>query len=204
MKLSINSHIKLVFVLVLGFMIPQSLTAASLKEAMIGGEIQQYMNNGTIDACGVVLFAIETQAATSPKELLGFNGSITVQNNVGMLKGRAVSLTNPSFRKKNETSVPKPLETKNIWMKVANLKATTPLSSFPLQNSEDPGYMLYGTSLDDALPLLFNIIHKRPMQIGTRISGNKFDSVLYGKVDISDADIKQLDNCLKELFQVEE
>jgi len=112
MKLSINSHIKLVFVLVLGFMIPQSLTAASLKEAMIGGEIQQYMNNGTIDACGVVLFAIETQAATSPKELLGFNGSITVQNNVGMLKGRAVSLTNPSFRKRMKPAYLSPLRPK--------------------------------------------------------------------------------------------
>lgn len=171
-------------------------------EALVFGSAQQHTTAGVLDSCGVVLVAVEKFDGAPVGKLLMFNGSFSIGAvGAGLVKGRAAEIDAKLLvNGKAKLTDAKPLPTVNVWMKGPDKPATHPLVQSPLQNSEDPGYLIYGTSLDSALGLLESVVAERPIQLGVRIKGRNFDQALFGVVQMTNGQREQFDQCVGELL----
>jgi hypothetical protein len=180
------------------FLCTAGASAATLMPAMLGGQVQQFAENGKINGCGVTLFGVEQNQSG---RALVFNGSVVLFNSgAALVKGRVSEVD--SKRLSSPTFGPTDLKTllsKNFWMKAPLASATTPLGA-GIQKSEDKGYVLYGASLDAAFPIVQAVLDGEKIQIGFLTAGNKSEQVMFGVVSISDDEKEQLTICLRELI----
>ncbi len=174
-----------------------SVNAASLIPAQMGGQVQQTLEAGKVNGCGLTLFGVE-QAQSG--RVLVFNGSIVVFNSgAALIKGRVSSvdqkvIVSSGFSPKDLTT----LRSKNLWMKAPRTNATTPTGSGIL-DSEDKGYVLYAASLDTAFPVVLSVLEGEKIQIGFHTDGNKSAQIMFGEVSLTGDEKEQLRNCLQEI-----
>lgn len=194
----LTRHAKPLLLLAAVLLCTAGVEAATLMPATLGGQVQQFSENGKINGCGLTLFGVEQ---TQIGRALVFNGSVVLFNSgAALVKGRVSEvdskrLKSPAF----SLSDLKPLLTKNFWMKAPLASATAPLGA-GIQKSEDIGYVLYGASLDAAFPVVQAVLESEKIQIGFLTTGNKSEQVMFGVVSLTDDEKEQLTNCLREFI----
>lgn len=183
--------------------LPALLSAGSLSEATFIGQIQQSMELGKVSSCGVAISAMEI--AQPPTGTLNiFNGSLYLVNlSSGLVKGRAAKadaalLVSGKFSEKDI----KPVPTKYIWAKGYRSKATAARSLREVMRLDDPTYIIYNSDFDSIMGVFDSILQRKPIQVGMLAQGAPNDTVLFGVVEISDAEREQFRECLSDLFAV--
>jgi hypothetical protein len=183
----------------LGMTVSLAVHAGALSKALIGGQVQQFLDGGRVTGCGVTLSAIEEGA--SPSDLLKvFNGSFMMSSPfAGLMKGRASTITGAKVLGGDigPGSI-KVLKTEMVWIKAQGAEATTVSTGQNIRQSDDPGYIMYLTPMKPLLAMVDAIQDGTPIQIGMRASSQKFDAVLFGKVSMQDDEKAALANCIIE------
>ena len=113
------------------------------------------------------------------------------------MKGRAATVpASKLLSGKFDYTMVKALKTERVWAKAQGADATTVSPGEQIRRSDDPGYIIYVTPLKPLLSLITAIFDDVPIQVGTKASGDNIESVLYGKVVMSDEDKGALAACL--------
>ena len=191
------------FAAIVSMVLSTQAFSASLVESSFKGEAQQNMDGGAITMCGVHIYGAEKAANNDAPKLLGFNGSINVYMGAGVVKGKASIVDFDPARKLSDRVRIVPQKTENIWMKAPGKKATTPLEHSPMRESVDKGFLIYGADIDEAFPVVLAILRKSPIQISLKRSGIRDASIMFGVVEMSDAQTMQLDACIRELYEID-
>ncbi len=176
-----------------------SAASATLVEGNISGQVQVFTDKGEITSCGLTLVAIEVPKAPGGV-LMVFNGSFTLQDpRGGLVKGRAAQLSGRALASgKAVPSDIKPLDTEFVWLKAPGAAATFPVNSKAIGRSDDPGYQIYVSCLTSLLAITEAVTDGRPIQVGMRVRGRGTDNGLYGKVELSEPDMAQFQQCVGE------
>lgn len=186
----------------MGLLICSSIAAhgGTLIEAQMSGQVQQAFNGSELSACGVVIVAIESITGAPTGKVLVFNGSFSIGNlSGGLVKGRASEVDAKRIASgKAGLGDIRPLETTNVWMKAPGAPVTTPMKSVPIQKSDDPGYLIYGSDFESVFALVKAVQSRQPIQIGVRAKGRNFDQALFGTVQMTEAQSSQFDQCMVE------
>jgi hypothetical protein len=193
------SRLKLGACFALGIFFSFAANAGALSKAIIGGQVQQFLDDGRVTGCGVTLSALEE--GTSARDVLHvFNGSFMMSSPVaGLMKGRASTITGAQVLSGNLNPASlKVQKTEMVWAKAQGAAATTVAPGQGIRKSDDPGYITYLTPLKPLLALVDAIHDATPIQIGLKSSAKAFDVVLFGKVDMPDDDKAALANCMRE------
>jgi hypothetical protein len=170
--------------------------ADTLTEALFQGQVQQSFDGDKVASCGVVVSGLEL---TSTGNALMFNGSFAVYDPLGgLVKGGASEIDAKLVGTANSQKHIRHLQIANVWFKGQGAPRTTVRDGTTINKGEDPRYILYATGLKPLSALLQSISDKQPIQIGVRVAGRKFDQVLFGVVNLSDAQSAQLGQCLTE------
>lgn len=163
------------------------------------GQVQQFLSDGKVSSCGVSLVAVEEITTAQDKPRV-FQGSFMLAGpGGGLMKGRAATapgdkLLSGAF---NLTML-RPLKTERVWAKAQGSDATTVRPGERVQNSDDPGFIVYITPLAPLVALVSAVFDGTTIQIGTQAVGEKFEHVMYGKIVMSDDDREALATCLGE------
>lgn len=170
--------------------------ADTLAEALFQGQVQQSFEGDKVASCGVVISGLEL---TNTGDALMFNGSFAVYDpQGGLVKGGASEIDAKLVGVLNVQNKVRRLKIDNVWLKAQGAPRTTLRSGTTIGNGEDPLYILYATGLQPLVALLRSISEKQPIQIGVRVAGRQFDQVLFGVVNLSDAQSAQLGQCVSE------
>jgi hypothetical protein len=173
--------------------------SATLVEGSISGQVQVFTDKGELTGCGLTLVAIEVPK-TPGGVLTVFNGSFSLQDpRGGLVKGRAAQLSGRALASgKAVPSDIKPLETEFVWLKAPGAAATFPVNSNAIGRSDDPGYQIYVASLTSLMAVTEAVTDGQPIQVGMRVRGRGTDNALYGKVELSEQDMAQFQQCVGE------
>lgn len=170
--------------------------ADMLAEALFQGQVQQSFEGEKVASCGVVITGLEL---TNSGDALMFNGSFAVYDpQGGLVKGSASEIDAKLVGAANVPNKVRRLRIENVWFKAQDAPRTTLRSGTTMGKGEDPRYILYATGLQPLAALLGSISDRRPIQIGVRVAGRKFDQVLFGVVNLTDAQSAQLGQCVSE------
>lgn len=163
------------------------------------GQVQQQSKNNEIDACGVTVSAMEVRTGPPSGTLLIFNGSIMIYGpEGGLVKGRASELDARLMATgKYDLSTLKPLRTISTWMKAPAKPLTAPIAGTGVKDAEDRGYRIYASDFDAVFGVITAVIERQVIQIGMKTQGTT-DRILFGKVELSDAEHEQLLACMRE------
>lgn len=173
-----------------------SAQAATLAEALFEGQVQQSFEGEKVASCGVVISGLEL---TNSGDALMFNGSFAVYDpQGGLVKGSASEIDAKLVGAANVQNKVRRLKVDNVWLKAQGAPRTTLRSGTTIGRGEDPLYILYATGLQPLAAILRGISERQPIQIGVRVSGRKFDQVLFGVVNLTDAQSAQLGQCVSE------
>ncbi|BAL24018.1 hypothetical protein [Azoarcus sp. KH32C] len=125
------------------------VSADTVREAALAGELQQFTTDGKVSACGVTISAIElvkTRPAPGDK-LLVFNGSFMLYSlSGGLVKGRASEVQGADFLAGKPNLHPR--EAAAYWLKAQGKPATSPAPGQGMQPSDDPAYKVYVTEFE--------------------------------------------------------
>lgn len=173
--------------------------AGVLSKAVIGGQVQQFTDDGRVTGCGVTLVAFEEKPFNGTSRLM-FNGSFMFSNPVtGLMKGRVVSIPESVAKTGNITAATvKPLRTKMFWAKAQGEVATTVVEGQALKASDDPGYFVYLTPTLPLLAMVQAVLDGTPVQIGVNSAEVKYEMVMFGTVLMSDDHKTALRDCMGE------
>lgn len=176
-----------------------SVHCATLVEGSITGQVQVFTDKGSVTGCGLTLVGVEVPVVNSGTSSV-FNGSFSVQDaRGGLVKGRAAELSTKALVSgKASLSDIKPLDTAFVWMKAPGASATFPVNSNASGRSDDPGYLIYVSSLGSLLSIIDAIANKQPIQLGMRVKGRTTDNAMYGAVQLSESDMAQFHQCIGE------
>lgn len=174
--------------------------AAMLLEATVIGQSQQQTQSGAVIACGVTIAAIEATPGPPTGRSLIFNGSVMIYSpNGGVVKGRVSDMDSKAIASGNlDFSKIKVLPSENFWIKAPNAIATESRTGTDVSNSEDPGYKYYLSSFESIWSVIQAVLEKRPIQVGFKVKGRTVERVLFGELQMTDAQRGQLDQCLAE------
>lgn len=173
--------------------------AGTVSEAAISGEVQQFIREGAISACGIDLVAFESTPQT-PSSIRAFNGSYVIVDLAGgIVKGRAATVrgsddSNVSARR----YAVKPVETTFVWLKAPGSKATSVIDGQSVTKSEDPGFITYLADFKSLMEFTVAVLDRKPVQIGFTTKGAQYDVILAGVVKMSDPQLEQLQQCIAE------
>lgn len=176
--------------------------SGTLTEGVIAGQIQQSIIDGKVEACGVVVAAMEKPSQTTG-QINVINASFMLMGaGGGLIKGRAATVDSSKILKIPQPP-PKitPKLTEFVWMKPEGLAATTPNGKIKLQKSEDPGYIIYGASFESIIGLVDAVLDKKTIQIGAKTKTGNYDQAIFGVVQISDQEAIQLRNCIGDMAE---
>lgn len=174
--------------------------AGLLKQATMGAQVQQFLTNGEVSGCGLNITAVEK--GTSPRDVLwGLNGSFVFASlDYGLVKGRAFTVNAADILSgRAGPSSLKPQKTEMVWIKSSGATATTLIPGQTVRASDDPGYIMYLTPLDPLLAVISAIFDKAPVQVGFKSTTPDFDVVLFGAIEMAEADRQALSSCMNEL-----
>lgn len=174
--------------------------AAMMLEATVIGQSQQQTQAGAVIACGITIAAIEVTPGQPTGRSLIFNGSLMIYSpNGGVVKGRVSDMDSKAIAAGNfDFSRIKVLPSENFWIKAPNAPATEPRTGSDVSNSEDPGYKYYLSDFDSIWSVIQAVLEKRPIQVGFKLKGRTAEQVLFGELQMTDAQRGQLDQCLAE------
>jgi hypothetical protein len=175
-----------------------SSNAGSLLPAILGGQVQQFTDNGAVSGCGITLFAVELNA---PKQALVFNGSAAIyKTGVTAVKGRGSEMDAKLIGSKDfDIKKLKTLKTQMFWLRAKGSPATTIAAGTKFFDSEDKDYRMYVSSFDPVFKFIDSVLTGESVQIGLKVEGRNSEQVLFGTVDISEDEKSQLGACLGEL-----
>jgi len=172
------------------------LRADVLAEALLQGQVQQSFDGDKLATCGVVIAGLEL---ANTGNVLMFNGSFVLHDlRGGFVKGGASEIPAKLVGAGNSQKHIRHLRVENVWFKGQGAPRTTVLKGSKANRGEDPRFVLYATGLEPLFGVLQDISDHRPIQIGVRVAGRKFDQVLFGVVNLSDAQFAQLSRCIVE------
>lgn len=173
-----------------------SAQADTLAEALFQGQVQQSFEGEKVASCGVVISGLEL---TNSGDALMFNGSFAIYDpQGGLVKGSASEIDAKLVGAANVQNKIRRLKIDNVWLRAPGAPRTTLRSGTTIGKGEDPLYILYATGLQPLAALLRSISDRQPIQIGIRVAGRKFDQVLFGVVNLTDAQSAQLAQCVSE------
>ncbi len=128
-----------------------------------------------------------------------FSGSFSVYDlRGGLVKGGAFEVDAKLVGKPNKEKEIRSLQIEDVWFKGHGAPRTTVLEGATVSRGEDPRYIVYVTGLKPLTALLQSISDRQPIQIGVKVTGRKSGQVLFGVVNLSDAQSAQLAQCVAE------
>lgn len=170
--------------------------ADTLTEALFQGQVQQSFDGNKLASCGVVIAGLEL---ANSGNVLMFNGSFALHDlRGGLVKGSASEIPAKLVGTGDSQKHIRHLRVEKVWFKGHGAPRTTVLEGSKANRGEDPRFVLYATELESLSGVLQSISDKQPIQIGVRVAGRKFDQVLFGVVNLSDAQFAQLSQCIVE------
>lgn len=179
-----------------GVLATVSSYAGQIKEAMLFGAVQQFLDKGQPSACGVRIIAMETFNPKVDMVLYVHDGSILVHKNVGgSVKALLTTTTTSQVLSKQQASTPNIPLTRS-WFKAPRTAATQVIKDVP---SETESALFYATEFANSLAVIDSALSGEPIQIGFQERGRDIETILFGSVVMSDAEKGQLLNCLQEL-----
>ncbi|WP_290901186.1 hypothetical protein [Aquabacterium sp.] len=171
--------------------------ADTVADALLSGQVQQFMDDGSITGCGVVLSAVETGVGANQTAHV-FHGSISVMGLTGgLVKGRVSTIPGKKLLA-GDASALAIQAARMVWVKAPGAPATALLPGQRVHQSEDRGYILYGAALPPLVDVMFAVQDGKPIQIGMRTAKANYDVILAGVVEMSPAQQQQLAQCLGE------
>ena len=170
--------------------------ADTLTEALLQGQMQQSFEGDVVASCGVVISGLEL---TSSGKALVFSGSFAVYDpGGGLVKGGANEIDAKDVGSSESLKRITPLNAENVWFKAQGAPRTVVLAGSSIGKAEDKGYIIYPPPFKPLSSLLQSVLTKQPIQVGVRVAGRKADQVLFGVVNMSDAQSEQLAQCVTE------
>lgn len=171
--------------------------AGTVADALLSGQVQQFMDDGKVTGCGVTLSAVET--GVGPKHTAHvFHGSISVMGLTGgLVKGRVSTIPGKKLLAGDASALA--IQTAQmVWVKAPGAPATALLPGQRVHQSEDRGYIVYVAALPPLVDAMFAVQDGKPIQIGMRTAKVDYDVILAGVVEMSPAQHAQLGQCLGE------
>lgn len=171
--------------------------AGTVADALLSGQVQQFMDGGKVTGCGVTLSAVET--GVGPKQTAHvFHGSISVMGLTGgLVKGRVSTIPGKKLLA-GDASALAIQAAQMVWVKAPGAPATALLPGQRVHQSEDRGYIVYVAALPPLVDTMFAVQDGKPIQIGMRTAKLDYDVILAGVVEMSPAQHEQLGQCLGE------
>lgn len=171
--------------------------AGTVADALLSGQVQQFMDDGQVTGCGVTLSAVETSAGVNQTAHV-FHGSISVMGLTGgLVKGRVSTIPGKKLLA-GDASALATQAAQMVWVKAPGAAATALLPGQKMNPSEDRGYIIYVASLPPLVKAMIAIQEGKPIQIGMRTAKVDYDVILAGVVEMSPAQQQQLAQCLGE------
>ena len=166
--------------------------AQPLTEVELLGQPLQYLKEGKVDGCGVRIVGLRP-LGSPPTTVQGIDVSFNLfAPGVGSVKGL---LMEGPLSVRTADLPRKPLS--RIWLRAPGSDATTSSNGQFHESPTDKLALLYTTSSIDSVIALFTAtIEKKSIQIGVRAKGTELDRVFFGVVKLSEAESKQIADCL--------
>lgn len=189
-------------VLLAGIALSGNTQAGTLIEAIIHGQALQYMDGGNVSGCGVRVIAVEVlhtpDSGLKPDtELRSIDGSFTgLMRGYGMLKAYH---TRPTAKDIGDGKINTDhLEIKHFWFKAPGHPATQPRGEV-VTSDETKHALIYAADLGLTMELINAVSGGEPIQIGFQGMNDPVETILYGAVQMSEGDMKQLATCLGDM-----
>lgn len=174
-----------------------ALLAALATTAQAGIVIQSSMQgaaavmvrSGAVDGCGfrVLSFVHEPDGST---EVVDFSFNVYAEG-IALLKAGYVTL-NVATKKRDIGPI------QDFWIKADGADPAS--RQGPMGPSQSPrGYLLQGTSLDDAMTLMKAVFDSRPVMVGVRRTKADVDIIHSGTIDAPEADKQEVLRCFKDV-----
>lgn len=171
--------------------------AGSVSDAAIAGQVQQFIDAGEVTGCGVTLSAIELLSSPNQTAQV-FNGGLSLIGPYGgLVKGKASTVAGKRLLA-GDVSAARVQKTEMVWVKAPGAAATTVMEGQKIAHSDDPGFIMYAADIRALAAVLTAVQESKPIQIGMRTAGSKFDVILAGVVQLSEAQQLQLAQCTVE------
>ena len=155
------------------------------------------VKQGDITGCGYRLIGSKINTSGGKKSNaidLSFNLYI---EGVAAVKGGLLEFDVKSLQ---ENKSPQPIAIKNFWVKSKGAKATNPINNQIIKSQSPVGYMLYTTEVENVVPLFGAVYAREQVMIGYRRANEDFDRVFNGSITLTDAEEKQIQDCVVELL----
>jgi hypothetical protein len=94
---------------------------------------------------------------------------------------------------------PRPVPIDNAWVKAPNEAAPQPLSG--VHDGQDVGSKIYAILPNSAARLITATLARETIMLGVQRKGDRSDRIAFGQVNLTDAEVKQVDQCLRELLK---
>jgi hypothetical protein len=173
--------------------------AGTIMAAEFGGQPLIYQQDGRVTGCGVRVFGLTKY--TSAREVVHVvdssmvfyvDGMSLLKAGVGVTTGEAITTQKPSL---------KPVRISNFWMRRAGDNPPAPLNGKVLRSPEQPNFLLYGIPMASFADLSEVVYGQVELQIGFRPEKSGVDSVLSGKVVMSEDDIHRFGDCVRTIIK---
>ena len=169
--------------------------AGTVEQATIVADPQMQVKDGAVQGCGYRLKAIPSSFDGLSSVVILDTSFNFYSTGLGLLKGGALA-----FQAKGGTlgqATTKQIE--SFWLKTATGRPTTPQRK--VIPAENKGYLLYSESIDTILNLFASVAEGVPITVGVRIKGESVDRIYTGRVNLSDQDKAQGDQCIEDLMK---
>lgn len=168
--------------------------AGTVEQATVFAEPQMQVNDGALQGCG---YRIKSIPKFDPDSVVVLDMSFNIYSpGFVLMKGGAVQFDVKDGRPDNP--VVRPIA--GFWLKAPNMRPTTALNG-KLTPAENKGYLLYGEKVDAVMRLFNAVWDREALTLGMRIKGESIDRIHTGTVQVSDEDVRQVQQCFDELVQ---
>jgi hypothetical protein len=162
-------------------------------ETRIDGQPLIYVKDGHIHGCGVRFIGFQLGT-----DSIARSWDISVNfyaDGFAAVKGMSYEL---DARRLGTSDPPRVMPIQSAWVKAPNEPAPQPLSG--AHDGEDSGSKIYAVSFDAAVKVFLATIAQEEMMLGIRRKGENGERIAFGRVNLSEAERRQLDQCVRELL----
>ena len=153
----------------------------------------QYMTEGVVMGCGARLFGTLPWGGKSRAR--GIDVSVNLRRESGFVKALSYDVTLPGSAASIRAA---PIDM--AWLRASGSNATKPVQGKPIAG-ETVGSILYVANGEDVADVLIALLKRQSIQIGVKRTNESGERIFYGKARASEADLRQLDSCLREVFK---
>lgn len=169
-----------------------------VEPANFEGQPVVSLKSGNINGCGFRIVGAKIDL-NSLKKSFGIDFSFNFYDSgIGIVKGgiRELKLNN-----KKEVDMGQAIPIKTFWIKAKSQKATNPIGQIISKGINPTNYLLYESDPESIANLFNSISKKDEIMVGYRFSNEDIDRIFNGKVEITDGEITQVENCMQELIK---